>query len=429
MAASRLARNIAKVASGAALGQLAAVLASPLITRLYSTDEFGVLSVYASLLAVLAVAATLRYEVAVPLPETDTEAAPVLGAALLSGFASAALVGLALVVGGEHVARLLNVEALAPLLWLVPIGALLVTVYNSFSFWAIRRSAFGVIARTKVMQSLGAIAVQVAAGTLGAGSAGLLAGHVMGQSGGIASLATTLRTADVTPVTWAKIRAAMRRYVRFPLFTAPGALMNVAAMHVPTVAFAALFGPATAGVFGLTQRVLQLPMRVVGDAIAQVYFGDIASRRRDDPASLAPQFVKTVGLLLGLALLPTTLLFLYGPELFGFVFGAAWRQAGDFGRALAPALLLQFAISPTAHLNALERNGLFLAWNVLRLGLVVAVFAYAVYKGLTPEATVTVYALAMAASYVTIASLWLWAARALAKAGPQVPEAVGPMEG
>lgn len=57
--------------------QLLAVLAAPLLTRLYTPEDFGLLAVYASLLGLIAVIASLRYELAIPLPTDDTEAAAV----------------------------------------------------------------------------------------------------------------------------------------------------------------------------------------------------------------------------------------------------------------------------------------------------------------------------------------------------------------
>lgn len=68
-------RNVAVLAGGTAAGQAIVVLASPVLTRLYTPEDFGVLAVYASLLCVLSTVATLRYELAIPLPKRDEDAA------------------------------------------------------------------------------------------------------------------------------------------------------------------------------------------------------------------------------------------------------------------------------------------------------------------------------------------------------------------
>jgi O-antigen/teichoic acid export membrane protein len=51
------------------LGQAITVLVSPILTRLYTPEDFGVFGVYASILGIVTVVASLRYEYALPLPE------------------------------------------------------------------------------------------------------------------------------------------------------------------------------------------------------------------------------------------------------------------------------------------------------------------------------------------------------------------------
>ena len=76
-------KDVIKITSGTALGQAVVVLFSPILTRLYSPGDFGVFAVYASLLGVITVIGSMRYELAIPLPSDDQTAANVLVLALL----------------------------------------------------------------------------------------------------------------------------------------------------------------------------------------------------------------------------------------------------------------------------------------------------------------------------------------------------------
>src|SRR5262245_57367214 len=157
-------RSVLTLASGTAMAQLLLALAMPVLTRLYTPTDYGTLAVYSSTLTVLLVVASLRYEVAIPLPRDEPTAASllVLTFALLGGMAT--LLSLLVWAWGDAFVATLKVPALRPYLWLVPVGFLGAGTYQTLSYWAIRRSAFTRIARTKLSQGVGQVASQVALG-------------------------------------------------------------------------------------------------------------------------------------------------------------------------------------------------------------------------------------------------------------------------
>ena len=66
--------NVLKLITGTALGQLITVLVSPILTRLYSAEDFGIFAIYISVAGILSVIITLRFEDAIVLPAEDNEA-------------------------------------------------------------------------------------------------------------------------------------------------------------------------------------------------------------------------------------------------------------------------------------------------------------------------------------------------------------------
>src|SRR6476620_5964900 len=185
-------RSVVTLASGTAIAQLLLALAMPVLTRLYTPADYGSLAVYSSTLTVLLVVASLRYEVAIPLPEDESAAASLLAltVALLTGMA--AMLSLLVWLGGDAFVDLFRVPALRPYLWLVPVGLFGAGMYQALSYWAIRRRAFTRIARTKLSQGIGQVVSQIALGIARAGAPGLLIGDVIGRvagGGGLALLA------------------------------------------------------------------------------------------------------------------------------------------------------------------------------------------------------------------------------------------------
>lgn len=105
----RFARSVTVLAGGAVLGQAITVLVSPILTRLYSPEDFGVFGVYASILGIVTVIASLRYEYALPLPEDDAIAANILALCFLLLLGMTGLIALLVYGLGDRIVAWANV--------------------------------------------------------------------------------------------------------------------------------------------------------------------------------------------------------------------------------------------------------------------------------------------------------------------------------
>ncbi len=70
-----LAKGIFIIASGTVIAQIIGIITTPIISRLYTPSDFGVLGLFTATLSILALAGGFRYELAIPLPEDDKDAA------------------------------------------------------------------------------------------------------------------------------------------------------------------------------------------------------------------------------------------------------------------------------------------------------------------------------------------------------------------
>ncbi|MBA2777332.1 oligosaccharide flippase family protein [Billgrantia kenyensis] len=367
------ARGVSVLVGGTAGAQLLTLLAAPLLTRLYAPEDFGLLAVYGGLLALFTVVASGRYQLAIPLPETEREAAAVLMLSLLVVGLTSLVALLMVVLGGGALAELLGVPSLAPWLWLLPLGVALAGGYQAVSHWAVRVKAFPAIAATRIKQSLVLLTIQLAASPLGGG--GLLLGQAAGQGAGTLTLVRpALRTARELRITLAEVWAAALRYCKFPLFSTWSGLFNTLGKQLPALLFAALFSPVAAGLYALAHRVLAMPMSLIGEAVGKVFLSSAAQAHRR--GELGPLVAKVHATLAQIAMPPAIVLVLIGPELFALVFGERWREAGEFARWMAPWLYLVFITSPLTHLfSILERQGQGLLFQSVMLGVRLAAIA------------------------------------------------------
>lgn len=348
---NKFARAVSVLAGGTAAGQIIVVAASPLLTRLYSPEDFGLLAVYAGLLGILGVIASLRYQLAIPLPESDEEAASITVLSLLVVLGMTLSCAIVVGIWAQDISVLLNTPDLARYLWLVPIGVLLVGAYQVLTYWAIRVRSFTAIARTKLAQALATVGVQL--GAYGIGPLALLLGQAFGHGAGIGSLtalAVRERWSPFRAVRVTDVRIAAVRFRRFPIYSSWGGLLNATGTQLPPILFASLFSPAAAGVYLLANRVLNAPMQLVGKAVANVFFSEAAEARRT--GNLSALVASVHQKLAFIAMPPALILLLSGPDLFAFLFGADWKVAGAFAQALSPMVYAIFVTSPISTLTS-----------------------------------------------------------------------------
>lgn len=403
------ARNVTLIAGGTALGQGVLVLVSPILTRLYQPDDFGLLAVFISIFSILVAVNSLRYELAIPLADDQDTAASLVVLVLALVVLTTIIFGIVFVLFGDQLARLVRVPELSAYTGLLLLSLLGGGFYQALSYWAIRQKAFSPIARTKFAQNFGMAATQLILGLLQAGIGGLLFGHAVGQFGGtltLARLAWRENRSAVRRVNLASLAEAARRYRRFPLYASWSGLLNVASIQLPTVLITILYGAHVAGWFALGQRVVGLPMALIGTAVGQVYMSRASQIARENRAQLPALYSRAARNLFAVGILPIIILAVSGTWLFAFVFGADWRTAGEYVQIMSPMFIVQFVVSslsPTIYV--VERQDVQLLWDAARLALVAGVFILSAALQFSPSVCLTLYAITMCITYLIL--FWL----------------------
>jgi O-antigen/teichoic acid export membrane protein len=395
--------SVAMIAGGTALGQLLIVLVSPLLTRLYTPEDFGLLAAFISIFTILVTINSLRYELAIPMADTPETAANLTALVVLLVAVTTILFGVVFWLGGEPLARLVNAPELTPYFGLMLLSLFGAGIYQAFTYWAIRQEAFNPIARTRFAQSLGTAITQLGLGILGVGAGGLMFGHAIGQIVGTTSLfqiAWRNNRDTFKKITVSSITEVAQRYRRFPLFVGWSGLLNTASVQLPALFLISLYGAEVAGWFALGQRVVGLPMSLVGTAVAQVYVSKASQISRENPAGLPSFFFKTSRRLLILGILPIGILAVIAPWLFQWVFGEAWGIAGVYLQIMVPMFLLQFVVSSLSQtIIVVERQDLLLIFDVTRLTMVAFIFVVAALAKVPAEITIAFYSGGMFMTY------------------------------
>lgn len=389
-------RAVMVLVGGTAVAHGITALCMPVLARLYSPADFGLLAVFSSFLAIIAVAACLRYELAIALPESDDDAFHLLVLSLLTCIALSLLLAVAVAAAPDALTRLLGQPQLRPYLWMAPLGLLLAGTYSALQFWHVRRKGFTLLARTRIAQSAASSGVQLGLGWAGISPLGLLTGHVMNTGMACLGLGRSLFSTG-RRISFTRMRELAFTYRRFPAFSTLEALANSAAIQLPMILIAAWATRAEAGYLTMAAFVAQAPLSLIGTAIGQVYLSRAPAEFRE--GGLGGFTAEIVGKLFKAGAGPIMALGILAPSVFAFVFGAEWARSGWLLAWMTPWFLLQFLAVPVGlglHVTGHLRAALLLQFG----GLALRVFMVWAAAQWTPDALSESYAVSGAVFYL-----------------------------
>lgn len=399
----QFARGVSVLVGGTAMSQILIVLSIPLVTRLYTPEDFGVLAAFTAFLAFFTVIAAARYDLTIPLPKKDVDAANLLALGMVITIFISLVAAIVFFVWPTKIATMINAPVLSKYMWLLPISIFVVALYQLLSKWAVRTKDFKSIAKTRIIQTVSQLVIQFAGYTLGPFA--LMLGHAVGHGAGAGSLSRkALLDPALKRISCKGMVQQAIRYKQFPVYSTWTALLNTASLQLAPLVFISLFGGAIAGLYALTLRVLTMPSNLIGNAIGSVFLSTAPQAYREGTlASLVKDLHSKLALV---GALPLVLLVLFGPELFSYIFGENWRQAGVYAQWMAPWIYLQFQWSPLSMLaSVLELQGAALIAQLVTFTVRFGVLSVAWGLGLTADYTIFLFSVVSVFAYLII-MLW-----------------------
>lgn len=368
-------KHVMTVLGGALGAQALPLLAAPFITRMCTPAEMGAFSLWLALVAVTAIGATLRMETAMILDHETEQQRTCFGVVIYAATITALLVTVLTVS-----AHLVDVPAIRQLTWpallTVGIGTWLTANMQTTLAYATSHNAFGKAARAKVWGA-GTIAVsQLLLLALGVGGIGLLAGQLIGLFTGlmVARLLLKPPPARIGIKLGAEARAYLVRHRNFWRYALPSNLLNNMVGQLPLFLIGMRHGAMAAGLYALTQRVLAAPISLLAASVLEVFKRQsVQEFQTVGHCKQAYRYTFKILMLLGLA--PSLVLLLFSPQLFAWVFGPAWREAGELAQILAPLYFLNFVASPLSYVFFVTgKQNVDLWWQLTLFVMTVTVF-------------------------------------------------------
>ncbi|MBQ08118.1 MAG: hypothetical protein CMN11_16545 [Roseobacter sp.] len=382
---SQLVRNVTAVATGTAAAQVIVVAFSPLITRIYGPEAFGLQGVFLSLVAILSPVITMRYPMAIITAENEDEALQLSTLSLLIAGCFAVTLWIIIIAGGEPLLQLLGIQDIGTLILFLPIALLSVAYEDVMSFQAARLNAFKLIGKVEVFRALfsnlarllGGIVAPIAAVLVVVASVAPAFKAVMLRKG-----TAKLHQSSLYPFRTGGVKL-LKRHQDFAVYRMPTDLLNALAQSVPVLLLAALFSPAIAGLYTLAFSVINLPLNILGLAIGNVLYARFAELQRERKPLLILTLKATLFQLLvpGLGVGLFSLVF---PDLFVLIFGPEWRVSGEFAQWMTLWIICMLVNIPSVRALPVIRQQ---KWHLLFNALIFLGGVIGIYLGYQIEAT------------------------------------------
>ena len=398
-------KNMLKLLTGEGIGRVIGMIATPIITRIYLPSDMGVLSVFASLVAILAPFGTFRYSIAIPLPKNDIIASNLAVLSFFILIISSSLIFLVLFIFGEPILSTFSMESIITYWWLIPLVVFGLGVFEIISQWAVRKRSFTALTKTHISQKIIGVITKIGLGLINIKPLGLLIGDAMSQIGGIGSLGSHFRNDIGTykkSISLKKIVYNAKKYIIFPKFRVPAQFLLLLSGNIPILFFAWNFDGATTGQIGLATTFLSIPITLISRSIGKAYYSEIASFDRRDSTEIITLTKRIMSKLLKLSIIPFLIILVFGPWCFKVFFGPEWYQAGIFARIMSIYLIARFVYSPISEglFNVFEKQSYLLILEITRFMIILSIFFCAYIFNWTPLFTIGIYSIGLALQYI-----------------------------
>lgn len=399
----RGARSALLISGGTLAGQVVTFVALPFLARLYEPGEFGVYSLALTISALALPLAVLRLDRALLLPARESTTKSLLWAGVGMTLLVSTAVGVGTWLFGTFERDPVSSVLVALLLLTSAAVALFVPL-------ASRAGSYGSLGTRTAAQSVTTTGAQFAFGLSGLTSSGLVGGAVVGSSVGAALLSPYVRRLGGR-TSLRKLVASVRKYWRFPAIFMPIAFLTLLAQQTPLLFGASVFGLAAAGVIGMAERVVAIPVTLLGLAVGTVFESEFARALRERSGGLMRRYLQTSAALAAVGLIAGAVLALLAPWGLRVLFGDEWAVAGQVAQAMSIVVVTRLVVSATKNLTQLLQKGLdSLALEIGRVVMVACAAGVALLCQMELIPSLWVIYGALAASDI---ATWCWGWRVL----------------
>lgn len=344
------ARKVVSLSTRTAAGQVSFVLALPFLSRLYTPSDFGLFTIYLSIVNLGGPIIGLKFESALYAARSREEAGTTLALSLLTTTMTSGAAAVALFFFANQLIGAFG-PVVRSLVWILPVGLVLSGMWSVSSAWAIKKEAVSTLGAARFAQPAAMTVLQLGAGIIHPfGGLALIGAHLISHLGYTTVVfSRTLTRQDLRalrPMNWSTVLQHAKAQRHFPLFLLPAQISYLGVSNLPPLLLSFLYGAEIAGHCGIAYRLVAAPLAIASLPLGAVFTG-VASRT-PEPTVVVPLARKVLLANSLLVSTPTLLLGAAAPTIAPAVLGTSWVVTGE--------VIAAFALLGAAHTLAAPFN-------------------------------------------------------------------------
>lgn len=371
-------RNVLTLMTGTTIAQALPIAISPILTRMYNPEDFGVWALYISIITILASAITGKYELAILIPKSRQKARDIVALSLFLSFICSLIIFFIIISFIDDLLLLLNTPDIKIWLYFVPFNIFFIASATTLYYYNNRIEKYKILSNNQIIQSSSQGFFNLSIGYFNKVSGGLVFGTFFANLIAFIYLFFKTKTSFRTYVLKKdNIIKVSKEYNKFPKYNLSSNFLENISSQIPIFLLGAFFNSTIVGFYSLSQRVISIPIGIFGRSVGDV-FRQEAIKQLNEKGNCRRIFLLTFKKLLLISLLPFLLFYFIAPELFNIVFGSNWIIAGEYAKILTPLFFLQFISSPLSNMFMIAQKQ---EYDLILQVYLLAVVCFSFYSG------------------------------------------------
>jgi len=343
-------KNLVILMFGSGLSQLIPFAFSIILSRLYTSSDYGIFTIFLTVSAFLGVLATFRYDLAIMLPAKKADSFHLLVLSIRITIILSLIILIITLIFPEAISRALSSKDIKPWLPLLSLSVLFLGITQAFNFWHNRNKSYKALSYNMISQSSTTATISTINGFAKMKAGGLIIGSISGQL--VSTLLYSLKFISedrkrLKKISWKRLKEVAKTYIEYPKFNLPHRLVDMISITGIPIILMMLFSQSIVGLYGFMLRVLKAPIAILASSLGQVFYQQF-SEKVAKKYSVKALFTKTIRNIAFLTFPFFIIILFWGPQIFSVVFSKEWREAGVYAQYLTPWLFFSTIASPVS---------------------------------------------------------------------------------
>lgn len=400
---NRFIKNMLTLMTFTVIGQLIIFATLPLISRIYSPEQFGLYSSLVAIISILGVTTTLRYDIAIALTNDSSERFALYKLSSYLNLIITILITCSLIIINAFTDYFSLGEILFIGLSIYMIGKL--QIFNNLS---VSLGYFKQVSLTKLTQSISQVIIQLFGYFSKNNLIFLFLGYIAGKTNGLLYLYRTnkgsLKAEDIKKEDYLRV---IKKFKNFPLYSFPSSLIGSASSNIIIIVIVVIYGGFYAGLYGFLTRIISAPLQLISKSYNSSLYKYSQS---NSTRSIFKLYILTSSFILLLFIFAIVIYMNLDVNIFSVLFGQEWAYINKIFPPFLLMTMAQFSVVPVSEiLTVLNHQRIRLYWDILKILSLTALFTTVIYQNINFDNFIIYYCCLMILLYVILHGLIIYA--------------------